>query len=106
MNSSDKLHRLLHIALIEIREQGRAEENKVVFRLADLLHNVPLQLGSAVRGERSFDDVISMLHARARNMECDRWLNRRLTEIDMNEEGWNSRGKSKGSEEATEDVDA
>ena len=39
-----RVHQLLFRALLEIREQGHEEKNKVVFRLADLFHNAALDL--------------------------------------------------------------
>ena len=82
MGSSDTLHRLLYLALLEIREHGREDENKVVFHLADLFHNIPLPLSSVVKNERTYEEVLSALRAKARETGCDRWLDRRLAEVE------------------------
>jgi hypothetical protein len=42
--SKHLLHKLLHFALIDLRFEGHTIRDELVFRLADLFHNVPLQL--------------------------------------------------------------
>lgn len=46
----ETVHRLLFRALLEIRSQGHEQNNKLVFHLADLFHNVVLEMENAVRG--------------------------------------------------------
>ena len=44
-----QIHDLLHIALIEIRQLGGDLKSRPVFGLANLHHNVPLELEQVAR---------------------------------------------------------
>lgn len=68
------VHRLLFQALLEIREQGHESGNKVVFHLADLFHNVVLEMEAAARGEQSFECVLQVLSQTAEEKGLTRWL--------------------------------
>lgn len=68
------VHRLLFQALLEIREQGHENRNKVVFHLADLFHNVVLDMEAAARGEQTFESVFQALARAAEEKGLDRWL--------------------------------
>jgi hypothetical protein len=70
----ETVHRLLFRALLEMRAQGHESKNKVVFHLADLFHNVVLEMQNAAEGRCSYDDVLKALQERAREKGLDRWL--------------------------------
>jgi hypothetical protein len=72
------LHRLLYMALIEIRSEGAGQKNKVVFHLADLLHTLPLDLQAVAEGRGTYEEVLGRLEERAREKRCERWLEARL----------------------------
>lgn len=80
MTDSELLHHLLYRALIEIREQGQDQSNKVVFHLADLFHCVVPQMGRASAGDSTHAEVLEMLRERARERGLDRWVDARTTE--------------------------
>ncbi len=75
------LHRLLYDALIEIRAKGNASNDKAVFSLADLFHNVPMDLDKLDRGEVSVEDIMHKLEEHARRRGIEGWLDLRLKEI-------------------------
>jgi hypothetical protein len=75
------LYRLLFDALIEIRLLGYASNDKVVWVLADLLHNLPLQFDRLDRGEITVQDIMHELEERAHRHGIERWLHGRLGEI-------------------------
>lgn len=75
------LHRLLFRALIEIRAEGHDEKNKVAYHLADLFHNVVLEMENAAEGEKSYDDVLAILNERASERGLERWLKTTLASI-------------------------
>jgi len=75
------VHRLLFQALLEIRAQGHECSNKVVFHLADLFHNVALELENAAEGRCSYEDVLKFLEERAREKGLARWLEHTLTTL-------------------------
>jgi hypothetical protein len=70
----ETVHRLLFRALLEIRSQGQEHKNKQVFHLADLFHNVVLEMKNAAEGEANYEDVLRFLEKRAREKGLDRWL--------------------------------
>lgn len=74
------LYRILYDALIEIRAEGHDSRNKTVFLLADLLHNVPLQLNKVDRGETTPEDIMQWLQMRARQTGTEGWLEHRIKE--------------------------
>jgi hypothetical protein len=70
----ETIHRLLFRALLEIRSQGREQQNKAVFHLADLFHNVVLEMENAAEGRCTYEDVLKLLGERAGEKGMDRWL--------------------------------
>jgi hypothetical protein len=75
------LYQLLYNALIEIRLLGYESNDKVVWVLADLLHNLPLQLDRLDQGDLTVQDIMRELEERAHRHGIERWLHRRLGEI-------------------------
>ena len=76
------VHQLLFDALIELRAEGSAQKNKVVFHLAHLFHHAPLDLKAAAEGELTCDEVLCRLEARAAEIGCERWLESARTRIE------------------------
>jgi hypothetical protein len=74
MDEREKLHRLLYRALLEVRIEAHDVQNSKIFHLADLFHNIPLQLESAARGEGSYGGILSALENRAQEKGCAEWL--------------------------------
>jgi hypothetical protein len=90
MQTTDKsalelVHRLLFRALIEIRAQGHEQKNKLVFHLADLFHNVILDMEAAAEGRLSYDEVLRQLDEKAKEKNCERWLLSARTQIEINQ---------------------
>lgn len=83
MNSSEIIHELLYHALIEIREEGRQEQNNVIFHLADLFHNVPKKLERAGKGERSYDDILREIKDRAKEQKIDSWIENVIKHLEL-----------------------
>jgi hypothetical protein len=74
------LYRLLYDALIEIRYDAHEGLTKEVFRLADLFHNLPMQLERMQRGETTPEEVMSDLRAHAERIGAKQWLAHRIQE--------------------------
>ncbi|MCI0464618.1 MAG: hypothetical protein L0Z62_47435 [Gemmataceae bacterium] len=90
MNTTNKTalelaHRLLFRALIEMREQGHEQKNKVVFHLADLFHNVVLDMEAAAEGRLTYEEVLRQLEEKAKEKNCERWLHAALAQIETNQ---------------------
>jgi len=83
MEARELIYRLLYYALLEIRVEAHEIQNGKIFHLADLFHNIPLQLDKVSRGEGSFDDVLSWLEQRASEKGCKEWLDKSVSrEVD------------------------
>lgn len=54
---------LLYIALIDIRERSYENNDKTSFWLCDLLHNIPLSLGSEDDIKTAYQDLIANVNA-------------------------------------------
>jgi len=79
--TKQQIYDLLYRALIDLRAEGHATQNQLVFLLADLFHNVPLQLGRVDHGDLAPDDVLGWLHRRAQGTLMEDWLNLRVPEV-------------------------
>lgn len=80
--SAHLVHRLLFRALLEMREQGHEQKNKVVFHLADLFHTTVLDLEAAAAGKKTYEEVFGLLEAKAREKGVDRWLAAAVAEVE------------------------
>jgi hypothetical protein len=92
MQSTDKtaletVHRLLFRALIEIRAQGHEQKNKLVFHLADLFHNVVLEMENAAQGCTTYEEVWRLLQEKAREKGCEAWLSATLAQLPDQQRG-------------------
>ena len=88
MNATNKpalelIHRLLFRALIEIRAQGHEQKNKLVFHLADLFHNVVLDMEAAAEGKSTYEEAFRQLTEKAKEKHCERWLQSALAQLEM-----------------------
>lgn len=75
MKTEEILHRLIYLALVEIRAEAYEIENKKIFAIADLLHTIPLQLERATKGEEEIENVLASLKEKADIKEMRKWLN-------------------------------
>lgn len=81
LNDDQLVYWLLYLALIEIREDGRADKNKVVYHLADLFHTVPLSMLRATKGEVTHSEILKSIRDHAKDIGCERWLETRIQEL-------------------------
>ena len=77
----EKVHRLLFEALLELRAQGHEQRNKLVFHLADLFHQVVLEMENAARGAKTYEEVLRLLEERAREKGCEKWVESNLAQL-------------------------
>jgi hypothetical protein len=68
------VHRLLFRALLEMRSRGHEQKDKVVFHLADLFHNVVLEMENAAKGRCGYADVLKALEEKAAEKGLGKWL--------------------------------
>lgn len=79
--SKSQLYRLLYLALIDLRAEGYRAENRGVFLLADLFHNIPLQLDRVDSGDLAPEDILRWLRTRAHGTPMEAWLQLREQEV-------------------------
>ncbi len=69
----DFIFKLLHIALLEIRIEAH-ESHKKIFHLADLFHNIPLQILNARKDDKKYTEILNWIQKRAEEKGCAEWL--------------------------------
>jgi hypothetical protein len=71
MSHSDILHKALYYAMLDLRSRGSETDDKLVFGLADLFHNVVLQMGQAAQGNGQYSDALAYLKETADETGCE-----------------------------------
>ncbi|RAJ80293.1 hypothetical protein CLV59_105402 [Chitinophaga dinghuensis] len=61
---------ILYSTLVQFRAQGLETNDKPLFWISDLLHNIPLQLLDEDKSKAAFE----RLEANVRTYEIDKWL--------------------------------
>ncbi|VAW69559.1 hypothetical protein MNBD_GAMMA10-80 [hydrothermal vent metagenome] len=75
MTSKELLYQIIVFALIDIRAAAyEKKSHKAIFMVADLIHNLPLQLAHANSKNINYDDILKSLKERAKIKKCDTWL--------------------------------
>ena len=85
MSTRTLIHRLLFQALLEMRQRGHESGDNAVYHLADLFHNVALQLEHAdgLSESDEYDEILDFLKRRAKEKGCDAWLQQQLDQFEM-----------------------
>ena len=76
------LHKTLYYALIEMRSCGQESGDKVVIHLADLFHNIVMQMGDVAEGGRSYSEVLENLKEAADRGGSRAWLDNVWSQIE------------------------
>lgn len=78
---------LMYITFVEMREHAHKINDKIFFWLCDLLHNVPLNMGS----EESVQSTYNRLVENAKTLGMQKWLEKRKEEFDSENNGQEGR---------------
>jgi hypothetical protein len=81
MIEKDYLFELLFRAFLDIRIASYAKDSHTCFVLADVFHNVPLQMNSADKGERTYAEIIADIKERCERRQCTFWLDAATSDI-------------------------
>lgn len=73
-----QLHHLLYQALLEIRLEGGELKSGAIFGLANLLHNVPLELEQAAAGKITYEEAFHSLTTRAGYFNHQTWIDQEI----------------------------
>lgn len=76
MEAREALHRLLYTALVEMRVEAHEQQNQMIFHLADLFHNVPLQLERVAKGEGTYEEILQWVETRASEKKINAWFDK------------------------------
>ncbi len=83
MTSKTIIHKLLYRILLDIRVEAYSTKNNAkIFHLADLFHNIPLQLEQADE-TGNYDDLIEWLVRRAKEKGCEQWLVNQIESVKL-----------------------
>ena len=80
-SDAELLHQLLYVALIDIRMNAFEANDRQVFCLADVFHNIPLRLWQAVQGRDNIEAIRHYMRDRARVGCCEQWLEQAIREV-------------------------
>ena len=85
MNAQTLLHCLLYRAFLDIRIALVTGEAFPMFEVVDFYHNLPLAMGEAASGHRSYEAVLTDLRERADHKRCRQWFERLVVLIEAEE---------------------
>lgn len=74
------LYKLLYQIMIEIREEAYLKENKKIYGLSDLVHNIPLIL-LKVENENDYDAIFKKINDKAESLGIQNWLKNALNQL-------------------------
>lgn len=76
INQINIIFRALSLALIEIREEAYIIKNPRIYKLSDLVHNLPGAIRlEAMKDSPDFKNVLEAFERRAQNAKMLPWLN-------------------------------
>lgn len=74
MNDREHLLKLMHVAFLDIRMASYSQDLNTCFVLADIFHNIPLQIVNADKSGIGYTDIINYIHKRCEEKKCIAWL--------------------------------
>lgn len=76
------IHNLLYRAFLDIRIAAHEKKShEGIFKIADIFHNIPLQLEQVHAGNSSYQEILNDLRERTRNKGCESWLDNAIKDI-------------------------
>jgi hypothetical protein len=71
-------YKLLYQTLIEIRERAHEIEDKKIFVLSDMMHNLPMML---LNERNSYENLIGKIEGRAEGHGAKAWLDNAMRQL-------------------------
>jgi phage terminase large subunit-like protein len=81
MTDEEYILKLMYRAFLEIRADSYEKMNYTCFALADVFHNVPINLLRASRGEMSYADVVAQLREKCEARNALGWLENATNDV-------------------------
>jgi hypothetical protein len=83
MDDRTVIHNLLYRAFLDIRIAAyEKKSHEGIFKIADIFHNIPLQLERVQASGGSYQEILNDLRERMRNKGCESWLDNAIKDID------------------------
>jgi hypothetical protein len=81
MTEKEYILKLMYAAFLDSRIASYSKDSHTSFVLADIFHNVPLQMNRAEKGEMSYADIISWIQKKCKERKCQSWLDNATANI-------------------------
>ncbi len=81
MTDKEYILKLLYAAFLDIRVVSYSGDSRTCFALADIFHNVPLQLNLADKGKMSYADIVTWIQKKCEERNCKSWLDNATANI-------------------------
>ncbi|MGB8347217.1 MAG: hypothetical protein WCD86_20185 [Ktedonobacteraceae bacterium] len=81
MIEKEYLFKLMYAAFLDIRIASYAKDSYTCFVLADVFHNVPLQMNRAETGEMRYAEIVKLLQEKCEERKASSWLDTATTNI-------------------------
>jgi len=74
VTEKERILKLIHIALLDIRIAAYSQDSRTCFVLSDVFHNTPLQINRADKGEMSYAEILTWIQKKCEERSCTFWL--------------------------------
>ena len=76
MTDREYILKLMYVAFLDIRDASHSQDTDTCFVLSDLLHNVPLRINLADKGEMNYAEIVSWIKEKCEASNCVSWLDK------------------------------
>ena len=81
MTEKEYILELLYRAFLDIRIAAYSQDSQTCFILADVFHNIPLQMKQVDKGAESYANIIRWIQEKCEERKCKSWLDNATTDI-------------------------
>lgn len=81
MTEKEFILKLMYAAFLDIRVASYSGDSHTCFVLADIFHNVPLQINRADKGEKSYADIVAWIQKKCEERNCKSWFDNATANI-------------------------
>ncbi len=81
MTEKEYILKLMYAAFLDIRIASYSKDSHTSFVLADIFHNVPLQINLADKGKMSYADIVAWIQAKCEQRNAQSWLDNATANI-------------------------
>jgi hypothetical protein len=81
MTEKEYILKLMYRAFLDIRVASSSQDSHTCFVLADIFHNVPLQMNQADKGMESYANIVVWIQKKCEERKCKLWLDNATSDI-------------------------